>query len=134
MKKNQFKHELKCYADSFIFNFFVCTRIEILIFFCWELGKKGFNRNLFSSEYSTHSESLCPPLRAPPQSIALYKWIQWLYFHGLGGSATMEYSNLDLILIQQRESAQILSVSQNTVRDVFDAQDVAVFIGMLCVI
>ncbi len=24
--------------------------------------------------------------------MALYKWIQWLYFHGLGGSATMEYS------------------------------------------
>ena len=46
----------------------------------------------------------------------------------------MEYSNLDLIIIQQRESTQILSVSQNTVRDVFDAQDVAVFIGMLCVI
>lgn len=66
--------------------------------------------------------------------MALSEWIRWLYFHGLGGSATMEYSNLDLIIIQQRESAQILSVSQNTVRDVFDAQDVAVFIGMLCVI
>ena len=26
--------------------------------------------------------------------MALYKWIQWLYFHGLGGSATMEYSIL----------------------------------------
>ena len=26
--------------------------------------------------------------------MALYKWIQWLYFHGLGGSATMEYSVL----------------------------------------
>ena len=25
--------------------------------------------------------------------MALYKWIQWLYFHGLGGSATMEYSH-----------------------------------------
>lgn len=62
------------------------------------------------------------------------QWITWLYPNGLGGSATMEYSNLDLIIIQQRESAQILSVSQNTVRDVFDAQDVAVFIGMLCVI
>jgi len=24
--------------------------------------------------------------------MALYKWIRWLYFHGLGGSATMEYS------------------------------------------
>uniref|UniRef100_UPI00265DFCB3 hypothetical protein n=1 Tax=Holdemanella biformis TaxID=1735 RepID=UPI00265DFCB3 len=24
--------------------------------------------------------------------MALYKWIQWLYFHGLGGSTTMEYS------------------------------------------
>ena len=24
--------------------------------------------------------------------MALYKWIQWLYFHGLGGSATVEYS------------------------------------------
>ena len=33
MKKNQFKHELKCYADSFVLNFFVCTHIEILIFF-----------------------------------------------------------------------------------------------------
>ena len=28
--------------------------------------------------------------------MALYKWIQWLYFHGLGGSATMEYSVLKL--------------------------------------
>ena len=26
--------------------------------------------------------------------MALYKWIQWLYFHGLGGSATMEYSHI----------------------------------------
>lgn len=25
--------------------------------------------------------------------MALSKWIRWLYFHGLGGSATMEYSN-----------------------------------------
>lgn len=24
--------------------------------------------------------------------MALSKWIRWLYFHGLGGSATMEYS------------------------------------------
>ena len=24
--------------------------------------------------------------------VALSKWIRWLYFHGLGGSATMEYS------------------------------------------
>ena len=24
--------------------------------------------------------------------MALYKWIRWLYFHGLGGSATVEYS------------------------------------------
>lgn len=30
--------------------------------------------------------------------MALYKWIQWLYFHGLGGSATMEYSK-DLLLV-----------------------------------
>ena len=27
--------------------------------------------------------------------MALYKWIQWLYFHGLGGSATMEYSMIE---------------------------------------
>lgn len=25
--------------------------------------------------------------------MALSKWIRWLYFHGLGGSAAMEYSN-----------------------------------------
>ena len=24
--------------------------------------------------------------------MALSKWIRWLYFHGLGGSATVEYS------------------------------------------
>ena len=24
--------------------------------------------------------------------MALYKWLRWLYFHGLGGSATVEYS------------------------------------------
>lgn len=30
--------------------------------------------------------------------MALYKWIQWLYFHGLGGSATMEYSLLGYLL------------------------------------
>ena len=30
--------------------------------------------------------------------MALSKWIRWLYFHGLGGSATMEYSiNNELI-------------------------------------
>ena len=29
--------------------------------------------------------------------MALYKWIQWLYFHGLGGSATMEYSAKELL-------------------------------------
>ena len=29
--------------------------------------------------------------------MALYKWIRWLYFHGLGGSATVEYSLLNLI-------------------------------------
>ena len=28
--------------------------------------------------------------------MALSKWIRWLYFYGLGGSATMEYSILDL--------------------------------------
>ena len=28
--------------------------------------------------------------------MALYKWIGWLYFHGLGGSATMEYSNNEI--------------------------------------
>ena len=28
--------------------------------------------------------------------MALYKWIQWLYFHGLGGSATMEYSQCEI--------------------------------------
>ena len=28
--------------------------------------------------------------------MALSKWIRWLYFHGLGGSATMEYSH-DLV-------------------------------------
>ena len=26
--------------------------------------------------------------------MALSKWIRWLYFHGLGGSATMEYSQI----------------------------------------
>ena len=30
--------------------------------------------------------------------MALYKWIQWLYFHGLGGSATMEYSRIQSLL------------------------------------
>ena len=28
--------------------------------------------------------------------MALSKWIRWLYFHGLGGSATMEYSGYAL--------------------------------------
>ena len=28
--------------------------------------------------------------------MALSKWIRWLYFYGLGGSATMEYSSLHL--------------------------------------
>ena len=33
--------------------------------------------------------------------MALSKWIRWLYFHGLGGSATMEYSMKlkDLLLV-----------------------------------
>ena len=31
--------------------------------------------------------------------MALYKWIQWLYFHGLGGSATMEYSIVNKVPI-----------------------------------
>lgn len=31
--------------------------------------------------------------------MALYKWIRWLFFHGLGGSATMEYSMLFMILL-----------------------------------
>ena len=35
--------------------------------------------------------------------MALYKWIQWLYFHGLGGSATMEYSNGELVTNQFRD-------------------------------
>ena len=26
--------------------------------------------------------------------MALSEWIRWLYFHGLGGSATMEYSKI----------------------------------------
>ena len=26
--------------------------------------------------------------------MALSKWIRWLYFHGLGGSATVEYSGI----------------------------------------
>ena len=36
--------------------------------------------------------------------MALYKWIQWLYFHGLGGSATMEYSiqNVNSALIENK--------------------------------
>ena len=30
--------------------------------------------------------------------MALSKWIRWLYFHGLGGSATMEYSAMQYIM------------------------------------
>ena len=31
--------------------------------------------------------------------MALSKWIRWLYFHGLGGSATMEYSSEGFCLV-----------------------------------
>ena len=34
--------------------------------------------------------------------MALYKWIQWLYFHGLGGSATMEYSSYKKLKNQRK--------------------------------
>lgn len=40
--------------------------------------------------------------------MALYKWIQWLYFHGLGGSATMEYSFYSMSIVF---SARLTSVS-----------------------
>ena len=30
--------------------------------------------------------------------MALSKWIRWLYFHGLGGSATMEYSPVEFAI------------------------------------
>ena len=47
--------------------------------------------------------------------MALYKWIRWLYFHGLGGSATMEYSKIpdqsDLQIIEQTGNTYKLEVN-----------------------
>ena len=51
--------------------------------------------------------------------MALYKWIGWLYFHGLGGSATMEYSfslledKLDLLIecINNRKDYDLYGVT-----------------------
>ena len=41
--------------------------------------------------------------------MALSKWIRWLYFYGLGGSATMEYSAIAGILsIQYGNTCEML--------------------------
>ena len=49
--------------------------------------------------------------------MALYKWIRWLYFHGLGGSATVEYSkplyNEKLIKNQIILSSHLLDLSED---------------------
>ena len=43
--------------------------------------------------------------------MALYKWIQWLYFHGLGGSATMEYSLLLLWIVMKIEIYELCTLA-----------------------
>lgn len=44
--------------------------------------------------------------------MALYKWIRWLYFHGLGGSATVEYSK-NIIMVEFFDRHTILHCVNN---------------------
>ena len=48
--------------------------------------------------------------------MALSKWIRWLYFHGLGGSATMEYSfnAADIIVVGRFTGNQALAAVGST--------------------
>ena len=47
--------------------------------------------------------------------MALSKWIRWLYFHGLGGSATMEYLLDEFLLttISECERNDLFEVIQS---------------------
>ena len=65
--------------------------------------------------------------------MALYKWIRWLYFHGLGGSATVEYSGYNLIKKGELNyEKKLLTKRQNEVMSVLWGSDLPLSANQIC--